>query len=314
MLKVLVLEGGYNEEHEISLKTSIEIKKILKKLNINFKSLLVNPGTFEKDIRKFSKHYICFNALHGPFGEDGTIQKIVKKYGFKITHSGFRSSSNCFSKIKSKKIIQKLKIPTAKFIEIKSKNLSYELLVKFKKKFGKFVIKPNSSGSSFGIKIIKNDSQLNNLKNNLNIYKNDMKMHEILLIEKCIEGRELTVSVLQNNKATRALEVTEIITINKYFDYEAKYTKDFSKHIIPANISKTNYKKCLRYALTAHKALNCNTISRTDFIYNKKENKIFYLETNQQPGLTKLSLVPEQAKYKNISFEKIVLELILNSK
>ncbi len=110
----------------------------------------------------------------------------------------------------------------------------------------------------------------------------------------------------------KALEVTEIKTNNMYFDYKAKYTKGFAKHIIPADISKKNYAKCLDYALKAHNSLKCNCISRTDFIYNKKENEIYYLETNTQPGLTPMSLVPEQAKYQNIPFEQIVLSLINN--
>ena len=312
--KVLVLEGGNNEEHAVSLNTGSEIKKVLKKLDINFKSLLVNPKTFNQDIKKFSKDYVCINALHGPFGEDGKIQKIIKNNGMKITHSGVASSKNCFDKIKSKKIIKRLKIPTPIYFEVKRKNLNIKLITKIKKKLDKFVVKPNKSGSSFGIEIVKNNIQFKNFLKQLNNYKKTIKNHETLIFEKYIYGKELTVSVLIQAKKTCSLDVTEIRTNNKYFDYKAKYTKGFAKHILPAKISKNNYKKCLNYGLKAHTALKCNSISRSDFLYNNKENKIYYLETNTQPGLTNLSLVPEQARFNNISFEKIIIELLLNSK
>jgi len=311
--KVLVLEGGYNEEHEISLRTAKEIKKILKKLHIDFKSLLVNPETFNKDIKNFSNNYICLNALHGPFGEDGKIQKILKKNNFKMTHSGILSSKNCFNKIKSKEIIRKLNIPTPNYIEVKTKDLNIPLLKDIKKKLNKFVLKPNKSGSSFGIQIVKNDKQFRDFLNQFEDYKKIINNHETLIFEKYIYGKELTVSVLNQKNKIFSLDVTEIITNNKYFDYKAKYTKGFAKHILPAKISKKNYKKCLKYALQAHHALKCNSLSRSDFLYSVIENKIYYLETNTQPGLTKLSLVPEQAKFNNISFEKIILELLINS-
>ena len=131
------------------------------------------------------------------------------------------------------------------------------------------------------------------------------------MIEKYIRGRELTVSVYENEKTTQAVEVTEIFSSRPFFDYKAKYSKGYAKHILPANIPLNIYKKCLSFALRAHKILKCNAISRTDFIYEKKTKKIFYLETNSQPGLTAISLVPEQARFKNISFEEIILQLII---
>ena len=115
---------------------------------------------------------------------------------------------------------------------------------------------------------------------------------------------------MQPYNKLQSLEVTEILSKNKFFDYKAKYFKGFAKHILPANIPSNIYKRCLHFALRAHKILKCNIISRTDFIYDKKSDKIFYLETNNQPGLTVISLVPEQAKFKKISFEEIILQLI----
>ena len=153
-MEVLILEGGYNEEHEVSLVTARQVKKVLKKNQINYKSLVVNPKTFEKDIRKYKKNHFCFNALNGPFGEDGKIQKILKKHSFKYTHSGIYSSKICFSKAKSKKKLSDYKILTPNFSEIKLDKLNEKTILKFKKKFNKFIVKPNQSGSSFGIKIV----------------------------------------------------------------------------------------------------------------------------------------------------------------
>ena len=310
MTEILILEGGFNEEHEVSLTTAKQVKKVFKKNKINYRSLIVNPRTFENIIDKYSNKLICFNALHGTFGEDGKIQKILKKKKFKFTHSGIYASKNCFNKINSKKMLTKYKIPTPIFFEIKPNLLNESYLSKYKKKFDKFIIKPNESGSSFGIRIIKTKNDLDNLIKNLKNYKKELKYHNSLIIEKYIKGKELTVSVLEIYNKLQSLEVTEILSKNKFFDYKAKYSKGFAKHILPANIPSNIYKRCLRIALRAHKILKCNIISRTDFIYDKKSNKIFYLETNSQPGLTAISLVPEQAKFKNITFEEIILQLI----
>ena len=310
MTEILVLEGGFNEEHKVSLTTAKEVKKVFKKNKINFRSLIVHPQTFENVIDKYSNKLICFNALHGTFGEDGKIQKILKKKKFKFTHSGIYASKNCFNKINSKNLLTKYKIPIPIFFEITPNFLNESNLNKYKKKLDKFIIKPNESGSSFGVRIIKTKNDFHNLIKNLKNYKKELKYHNSLIIEKYIDGKELTVSVLEVYNKLQSLEVTEILSKNKFFDYKAKYSKGYAKHILPANIQSNIYKRCLRFALRAHKILKCNTISRTDFIYDKKSKKIFYLETNSQPGLTAISLVPEQARFKNISFEEIILQLI----
>ena len=134
------------------------------------------------------------------------------------------------------------------------------------------------------------------------------------MIEEYISGKELTVSVIKNKLYYKPLEVTEIVSLNKTYDYQAKYTEGFSKHFIPARISKENHKRCLELSLKIHKIFKCNTLSRVDFILSKKENKIYFLEINSQPGMTKMSLLPEQATFNKIKFESIVKELINNSK
>ncbi len=119
-------------------------------------------------------------------------------------------------------------------------------------------------------------------------------------------------SLIKLHKKIEALAVTEIKSNNSFFDYQAKYSKGYSEHILPAKINKKNYYKCLNLSIKCHKLFKCKSIARTDFIYNQKNNKIYFLETNTQPGLTSVSLVPEQAKYKNISFEDIILGILKN--
>ena len=314
MTKILILQGGFNEEHKVSLNTSKEIAKVFTKLKIKFKTLTVNPITFENDILEYSNDHICFNALHGPFGEDGKIQKILKRNKFKVTHSDQSSSSNCFNKIKSKEIISKHNISTPKYDVIKIKDIDEKYLKNMKVKFRKFILKPASSGSSNGLVMIKSNKDLLLFLKKIIKFKKSFKKNEKFLIEEYISGKELTVSVIKNQLIYKPLEVTEIVSLNKTYDYQAKYTKGFSKHFIPARITKQKYKQCLDLSLKIHKIFKCNTLSRVDFILSKKENKIYFLEINSQPGMTKLSLLPEQAKFKKISFEYIVKELINNPK
>ncbi len=309
--KFLILEGGNNEEHDVSLVTSREIQKILNQNKLKFKILRVNPKNFHKKIINY-KNFVCINALHGPFGEDGQIQKILKKNKIPFSHSNIKSSDLCFNKSASKKKIIKNKLMTPKYYLLNINDLTENKLIIIKSKLKKFVIKPNKSGSSFGIKIIKNKKEFNNLISNLEEFKRKLTNHKEILIEEYISGRELTVSTIKLDKKIHALAVTEIKSKNNFFDYKAKYSKGYAKHILPAKLNKINYVKCLKFATKAHKILGCNSLARTDFIFDTKKNKIFFLETNTQPGLTPISLLPEQANYKGLTFSEIVFILIKN--
>ncbi len=309
--KILILEGGNNEEHDVSLVTSREIQKILNQNKLKFKILRVNPKNFHKKIINY-KNFVCINALHGPFGEDGQTQKILKKNKIPFSHSNIKSSNLCFNKSASKKEIIKNKLMSPKYYLLNINDLNEKKLIIIKSKLKKFVIKPNRSGSSFGIKIIKNQKEFNILISNLEEFKKELNNHKEILIEEYISGRELTVSTLKLDKKIHALAVTEIKSKNKFFDYKAKYSKGYAKHILPAKLNKINYAKCLKFATKAHKLLGCNSLARTDFIFDTKKNKIYFLETNTQPGLTPISLLPEQANYKGLPFSEIIFILIKN--
>ena len=309
--KILILEGGNNEEHDVSLVTSREIQKILNQNKLKFKILRVNPKNFHKKIINY-KNFVCINALHGPFGEDGQTQKILKKNKIPFSHSNIKSSNLCFNKSASKREIIKNKLMSPKFYLLNINDLNEKKLITIKSKLKKFVIKPNRSGSSFGIKIIKNQKEFDILISNLEEFKRKLNNHKEILIEEYISGRELTVSTIKLDKKIHALAVTEIKSKNNFFDYKAKYSKGYAKHILPAKLNKINYAKCLKFATKAHKLLGCNSLARTDFIFDTKKNKIFFLETNTQPGLTPISLLPEQANYKGLPFEEIIFILIKN--
>ena len=309
--KILILEGGNNEEHDVSLVTSREIQKILNQNKLKFKILRVNPKNFHKKIINY-KNFVCINALHGPFGEDGQIQKILKKNKIPFSHSNIKSSNLCFNKSASKREIIKNKLMSPKFYLLNINDLNEKKLITIKSKLKKFVIKPNRSGSSFGIKIIKNQKEFDNLISNIEEFKKELNNHKEILIEEYISGKELTVSTIKLDKKIHALAVTEIKSKNNFFDYKAKYSKGYAKHILPAKLNKINYAKCLKFATKAHKLLGCNSLARTDFIFDTKKNKIFFLETNTQPGLTPISLLPEQANYKGLPFSEIIFILIKN--
>ena len=306
--KILVLEGGFNEEHEVSLATAKEIKKSLFNQNIEFKSLLVSPKNFEEKISRFSNEYICINALHGPYGEDGQIQKILEKLSFKFLHSSSEASRLGFNKELSKKALRNTKVLMLDHEILESRLINKERLIEIFLKLGSFVLKPVASGSSFGVKIFKTINDINSfsndLKKNLSLYKE----HKDLLLEKYIKGRELTVAVVEKNKKSVAVEVTEIISNMEFFNYKAKYSPNIATHILPAKIPNEAYETCKKYAKIAHDTINCRGLSRSDFIYYN--DKIYFIEINTQPGLTSLSLVPEQLKFKKTSFDQMIKNLI----
>ena len=164
----------------------------------------------------------------------------------------------------------------------------------FYEKYGSFVLKPASSGSSYGVQIIKSLQDLKLLFNKEFEKKNLYKNHDLLIVEPYIDGKELTVAVIEENSISKPIEVTEIISKKLFFDYEAKYSEGISKHILPAQIPSKIYRQCLNDAKIVHDSLGCRGVSRSDFIYDEKNNKLFFLEINTQPGLTSVSLVPEQ--------------------
>ena len=247
----------------------------------------------ERNIKVFKPH-IIFNALHGQFGEDGYIQTILERFQIPYTHSGVVASSIAMDKEISKKIFIKNKINTPKFLTYSYDIKNSDLIKKINKSL-KFpvVVKPLNEGSSVNVyicgkkKIIKILSILKNYKK--------------VMIEEFIGGREIQVAIMGNKK----LGAIELVPKRKFYDYEAKYnSKANTKHIIPVDLPRNRLKQLMDIALKAHKKIGCSGVTRSDFKYF--EGKFYLLEINTQPGMTKLSLVPEIAHYKGISFIKLI--------
>jgi D-alanine-D-alanine ligase len=292
--KILIISGGISKERLISLQSAKAVYRELKKKNYNV--VLCEPNTKLINKIKLFKPDIVFNALHGQFGEDGYIQAVLESLKVKYTHSGVIASSIAMDKILSKKIYIKNKILTPKYLEFKfSKNLiDKKLIAKIDKKL-KFpvVVKPINEGSSVNVFMCNKKNFLKNLKK-LTSYKQ-------VLIEKLIPGREIQVAILGNKK----LGAIELVPKRKFYDYEAKYNaKAKTKHIIPVDLSKKKLNQILKIAQKAHNIIGCRGVTRSDFKFYK--NKFYLLETNTQPGMTKLSLVPEIAEYNNMNFIDLI--------
>jgi D-alanine-D-alanine ligase len=295
--KILILAGGASKERLISLDTGLQVSKELKKNG--YKVKISEPdGNLSKNIKRFKPH-IVFNALHGQFGEDGYIQTILEGFKIPYTHSGVIASSLAMDKAISKKIFIKNKINTPKYIKYSYEKNYLDLIKNIEKKL-KFpvVVKPINEGSSVNVFICT--------KKNILRILNSMKLYKEIMVEEFIGGREIQVAIMGNKK----LGAIELKPKRKFYDYQAKYnTNAKTEHIIPVDLPKNQLNKVMNLSLKAHKVIGCRGVTRSDFKFYR--NKFYLLEINTQPGMTKLSLVPEIAKYKGISFIKLI-EWILN--
>ena len=299
MKKILILAGGYSKEKEVSIQTAKSVYSELKK-DRKYKIKVVNPnGKFVDILRKFKPNTVL-NLLHGRYGEDGYIQAILESEKVKYTHSGVLSSSLAIDKELSKKIFIKNNILTPKYLKFSYRNNinKLKLINNLQKKIGfPLVVKPLNEGSSVNVFIC----------NKNNILKTLTKLNEYgeVLLEKYIPGREIQVAILEN----KVLGAIELRPTRKFYDYQAKYNpKARTEHIIPVEISKRKYQELTKIALKAHKILNCRGVTRSDFRYYK--NSFYLLETNTQPGMTSLSLVPEIANFNNITFKNLIIKIL----
>ena len=290
--RILVLCGGISKERLISLDTGKQVAKELKKNK--YSVITCEPDyTLKKSIKLF-KPDIIFNALHGQFGEDGYIQTILETQKIPYTHSGVIASSIAMDKEISKKIFIKNKILTPKYIKFdyKKNKINIIKIIEQKLKFP-VVIKPINEGSSVHVYICTKKNIIRNLKK--------LRIYDEILIEEFIAGREIQVAIM----GTKTLGAIELKPKRKFYDYEAKYNSNAeTKHIIPVILDKKDLHKITNITHKAHKLIGCKGVTRSDFKFYK--GKFYLLEINTQPGMTKLSLVPEIANYIGISFIKLI--------
>ena len=290
--KILIISGGISKERLISLDTGQQVANELKKNGYRVK--ITEPdNNLEKNI-KFFKPNVIFNALHGQFGEDGYIQTILERFKIPYTHSGVIASSIAMDKEISKKIFIKNKINTPKFFTYSYDVKNEDLIKKIKKKLRfPVVAKPLNEGSSVNVYIC-------NEKNIIKIL-NSIKQYKKVMIEEFIGGREIQVAIMGNKK----LGAIELKPKRKFYDYQAKYNSSAkTKHIIPVDLPKGKMDIVMNMAYKAHKVIGCMGVTRSDFKFFN--NKFYLLEINTQPGMTKLSLVPEIAAYRGISFLELI--------
>jgi len=300
---VLVVLGGTSGERTVSLDSGNACIKALKRKGYNVSTF--DPKFKNLNLINKKNVDVIFNALHGKDGEDGIAQSYFEYLKIPYTHSGVVSSYNAMNKIISKGIFIKNKIKTPRFFSIQKMESDINKLKKeiIKKKIAfPIVIKPVNEGSSLGVEMCKN-------KNLLFIEtKKLFKKYDQLIFEEYVGGQEIQVAVI-NDKALGAIE---LVPKRLFYDYKAKYTKEAkTKHIMPARLNKTKYMQVLQLAKKAHKALGCKGLTRSDFKFF--ENKFYLLEINTQPGMTNLSLVPEIANYKGLSFENLVEKILLDA-
>ena len=291
--KVMVLMGGFSSEREVSLDSGKSIAEALK--NRGYKVVTHDLTDTQKLLAAINKEKpdVIFNALHGNWGEDGTIPALLDLLQIPYTHSDMKASFIGMNKYLTKLIAERANIKTA----FSRKMTAKEFISNGPALARPFVVKPVSDGSSVGVFIVENPEDI------FKIRYNDPETE--LLVEKYIPGRELTVMCYKG----KAHVVTELKAQNGFYDYEHKYTSGKTYHIIPADLPQEITQTCLSYAETMHAKLKCKTISRSDFRYNPEDGVIF-LEINTHPGMTALSLVPEQAKYIGVSYEELCANLV----
>lgn len=304
--KVAVLMGGCSSERGVSLSSGKNVLKALEEAGYDAFSLdLSHDLTAFVETLKKEKPDVVFNALHGQYGEDGCVQGVLDVMQIPYTHSGRLASALAMNKIMAKKLYRMAGLPVAvDRIVSKEDILAGNVLPH------PFVLKPVSNGSSVGVYIFRENNGRKPFEGEKYPYADD----DEIMAEEYVEGRELTVAVMNG----KALGVLEILPTEKFYNYKAKYSEGGAKHVIPANLPKEDYEKALYIAEEAHKVLGCRGISRSDIRYDDtrpgQKPRFAILETNTQPGMTSLSLVPEIAQHAGFSYKDIVVWMVENAK
>ncbi|MDP2518108.1 D-alanine--D-alanine ligase [Shimia thalassica] len=279
--------GGPSAEREVSLTSGRECAAALR--DAGYEVVEVDAGLDLVARLNEIKPDVCFNALHGRWGEDGCVQGILEWLGIPYTHSGVLASALAMDKQRSKNVYKSAGLPVVESVLAARDTVRQQHVMT-----PPYVVKPNSEGSSVGVYLV------NEAANGPPQLSDDMPEH--VMVETFAPGREMTTTVMGD----RALSVTDILT-DGWYDYDAKYKVGGSRHVIPADIPKQIFDACLDYALRAHNVLGCRGVSRTDFRWDETRglDGLILLETNTQPGMTPTSLAPEQAAEIGMSFSEL---------
>lgn len=290
---VAVLMGGWSAEREVSLVSGAACAKALQDAGYQVTTIDVQRDVGALITRLYPRPDAVFNALHGRFGEDGCIQGLLDILGIPYTHSGVLASAVAMDKPMAKRLFEAEGIPVADHV------VTTIEAARAKEPMARpYVAKPMNEGSSVGVHIVREGD------NEPPFEGSGWSYGELVMIERYIPGRELTVSVMGG----KALAVTEITTGRGFYDYDAKYVNGGSIHVIPAEVDKSVYDQAMDLSERAFKAIGCRGVARTDFRYDG--DTLYMLEINTQPGMTPTSLVPEQAAHAGLSFQDLVVWMV----
>ena len=297
---VVVLMGGWSAEREVSLTSGRAIVEACQRLGYRATGLDMGHDVAQRLAEL--KPDVVFNALHGTPGEDGSIQGVLELMGIPYTHSGITTSAVAIDKQLTKTVLTAAGIQMPGGGVVRSESVfEADPLPR------PYVLKPVNEGSSVGVAIVTDDSNFGQPISR--DAAGPWRQFETLLAEPFIRGRELTVAVLDDEP----LAVTELQPTRGFYDYDAKYTEGLTQHVVPAPIHPQATEQALAMALAAHRALGCRGVSRSDFRYDDtmgEPGQLYLLEVNTQPGMTPLSLVPEQAKYRGIDYDTLVARIL----
>ena len=298
-LHIAVLMGGWSAEREVSLTSGGGVADALE--SRGHRVTRIDMGRDVAQRLAEAAPDVVFNALHGTPGEDGTVQGLMDLMGLKYTHSGLETSVIAIDKELTKMVLvpHGIRMPKGKVVE-SAKLYEGDPMAR------PYVLKPVNEGSSVGVAIVTDEG---NYGHPISAKAEGPWLHfEKLLAEPFIKGRELTVAVLANE----ALCVTELKPVQGFYDFDAKYTDGLTEHVCPAQIPANVAQVMMDMALAAHRLLGCKGASRSDFRWDDTQGEagVYLLEVNTQPGMTPLSLVPEQAKYRGMSYPELVQRII----
>jgi len=295
---VAVLMGGWSAERPVSLVTGKGCAEALRAEG--FRVTEIDVGRDIAEVLIQLKPDVCFNALHGQWGEDGCVQGLLEILNIPYTHSGVLASAVAMHKERTKAVYRSAGLPIVNDVVCSRHDVSRQTAIK-----PPFVIKPVNQGSSVGVFIIRSGDN----RPPEQLTSPDWNLGDEVMVEEFVPGRELTVAVMDG----KALAVTEIVPRTKFYDFDAKYAEGGSEHVVPAQLHPQAYQSAMELAEKAHAVLGCRGISRTDFRYDDTKGepgRIILLETNTQPGMTPTSLAPEQAAYKGITYQALCRWLV----
>ena len=296
--KIVVVMGGTSTEAEVSRRTGTAILNALKDKGYNAEGMELVPNTFASDIQK-TGCAIVFNALHGKFGEDGLLQGTLDMLGIPYTGSGVLAAAVTMDKAASKRVFVAEGISTPRSHTYYSYEMKRELAAEVEAEFSlPMVVKAASQGSSIGVYIVESHEELKNA------LVQAFKYNDEVLVEEFIRGRELTVAVWGNEEEKEAFPIIEITTLTGRYDYDSKYTKGASAHIIPAPLSEEKTKEIQDLAIKTFTACGCKGVARVDMMLSEDEVP-YVIEVNSVPGMTETSLVPDAARAMGIEFPEL---------